>query len=327
MCIGGGTGVSTILSGFKEYPVDLTAIVTMFDNGGSSGRLREELGILPVGDLRQCLVSLSQKNDLIDIFNYRLNKGNLKGHNLGNLLIAAASQIEGSLEKGVKKIGSILNIKGEILGITLGNANIIAVLENGHKIKGEENIVNCRNLSKTGVKKLFLNPEVKANPKVLSAIKNADLIIIGPGKFYTSILANFLVKDISEAVRKSCAKKFFICNLMTQRGNTDNFKVEDFVATLEKYLGKNIIDYVIFNTGRLSSDLFAEVKKDFPGSDYTEYDPTLLKNDKFIGRDVLNENITKSNPFDTLVKGANKRTMVLHDTNKLAKIIINLCKR
>ena len=327
VCLGGGTGVSVVLSGLKKYPVNLAAVVTMFDSGGSSGKLREELGISPLGDIRQCLFALSKKNDLSQFFHYRFEKGSLRGHNLGNLLIAGVIKMTGGLEAAMDEVGRILKIKGKIFPVTLENADIKAILNNNEKINGEENIVNCRYLSKVGIKKLFLEPKVKANPKAIFAIKNSDLIIISPGKFYTSITPIFLVQGIPKAIRESRAKKVFICNLRTQTGNTDCFGVEDFIKILEEYLGKGSIDYVIFNIGKLSPRSVKEVEKVFPNSDFIKYDKALLKKQNFIGVDVLDRNIRKLNPADVLVKGANKRTMVLHDSNKLAELIINLCKR
>jgi len=327
ICLGGGTGVSVVLSGLKKYPLDLTAIVTMFDSGGSSGKLRKELGILSLGDVRQCLVALSNENNLTDLFHYRFEKGTLKGHNFGNLLIAVAIGATGNLNKAIEKIAKILNIKGKVVPVTLEMADIIAVLKNNKKIKEEEKIINYPYLSRIGVKKLFLEPKVKANPKAISAIKNANLIVIAPGKFYTSIIPIFLIKGISEAVRKSLAKKVFVCNLMTQVGNTDGFTVIDFLTILEKYLGKDVIDYIIFNTGKLSAKQVKEVGKVFPKADFVKYDKSLLKMKNFIGANVTDRQIQRLDPADILVKGANKRTMILHDSKKLAKILLNLCRR
>jgi len=327
VCLGGGTGVSVVLSGFKKYPLDLTAIATVFDSGGSSGKLRKELGILPSGDIRQCLVALSNETNLTDLFHYRFGKGTLKGHNFGNLLIAAAIESTGSLNKAIDKISKILNIEGKVVPVTLDRADIMAILKNDKTIKEEEKIINYPYLSKVGVKKLFLKPGVKANPKAISAIQNADLIIITPGKFYTSIIPIFLVKGISAAIRKSRAKKVFVCNLMTQVGNTDSFSVVDFLTILEKYLGKDVINYVIFNTGKLSLQKLKEVKKVFPRADFIRYDKGLLKKKNFIGADLLDKNIKKLNPADIFVRGANQRTMVLHNSQKLAKILLNLCRR
>ncbi len=327
VCLGGGTGVSIVLSGLKKYPIDLTAIVTMFDSGGSSGKLRRELGILPLGDIRQCLVVLSNKKNLTPFFNYRFEKGELKGHNFGNLLIAAAIGATGSLTKAIDKIGKILNVRGKVVPVTLEKADIVAILKNNKKIKEEEKIINCPQVSKIGVKKLFLTTETKANPKAISAIKKADLIVITPGKLYTSVLPIFLVKGISEAVRKSPAKKVFVCNLMTQVGNTDGFSVEDFLTILEEYLGESTIDYVVFNTGKLSTKQVKEVRKVFPKADFIDYDKNLFKKRNFIGADVIDRQIQKLNSADVLVKGANKRTMILHHSDKLAKILFKLCRR
>ena len=323
----GGTGVSVVLSGLKKSPLDLTAIVTMFDSGGSSGKLKKELGILPLGDVRQCLVALSNEKNLAPLFRYRFEKGGLKGHNFGNLLIAAEIGATGNLNRAIEKIAKILDIKGKVVPVALEQADIVAILKNNKKIREEEKIINCPDVSKIGIKKLFLEPKIKANPKATSAIKNANLIIIAPGKFYTTILPIFLVKGIPEAVRKSRAKKVFVCNLMTQVGNTDGFSVKDFLTILEKYLGKNVINYVIFNTGKLSTKQVKEVRRVFPKADFVKYDKSLSKRKNFIGTDVVDRQIQKLNPADTLVKGANKRTMILHDSNKLAKILLKLCRR
>lgn len=300
----------------------------MFDSGGSSGKLRKELKVLPLGDIRQCLVALSNKADLTDLFYYRFEKGALRGHNFGNLLIAAAVEtMGGNLDRAIDEVSKILNIKSKVIPATLDRADIVAILKNNKRIKEEERIINYPRLSKVGVKKLFLEPKVKANPKAILAIKRADLIVIAPGKFYTSILPIFLVEGIPKAVRKSRAKKIFVCNLMTQTGNTDGFRVKDFLTVLEKYLGKGVIDYTIFNTGRLSAKQVKRVKRTFPGADFINYDKSLLKGRNFIGTDVIDRRIRKLNPADVLVGGANKRTMVLHNSNKLAKIILNLCRQ
>ncbi|MFH1181195.1 MAG: 2-phospho-L-lactate transferase CofD family protein, partial [bacterium] len=221
----------------------------------------------------------------------------------------------GSLEKAIEELRKILGVKAEIYPVTLEKTDIKAILNDGAEVKGEEEILNYPNLSQIGIKKLSLDPEVKANPKAITAIKEADLVVIGPGKFYTSVISNFLAEGIAEAINKSKATKVFICNLMTQPGNTDNFRVEDFTAELEKYLGGKV-DFVIFNTGRLPDSNFQ----------FVGYGQKLLNDKKFIGADVLDKNIHQQHPSDTLAKGANQRTRILHDPKKLAKIIFNLCK-
>ena len=327
VCIGGGTGTSVVLASLKEYPVKLSAVVSMFDGGaGSSGCLRDELGILPPGDARQCLLSLARKADLADLFNYRFDKGRLKGHNLGNLFMAAAEKSIGGFDKGVEKLRKILDVRGEVIPVTLDNSHLKVVLNDGRKLGNEDRIVNCPSLSKIGIKKLYLEPRPRANPKAIKAIKKADLIVIGPGKFYTSLIPHFLMKEIAEAVRKTRAKKVFICNLMTQVGNTDDFSVEDFLSVLEKHLGKGVIDYIVFNTGKLSPALLKQVKKVFPGGEFIKYDKSLLIKKGFIGRDIVDRRIRRLDSSDVFVNGANQRTMVLHQPKKLAKIILKLLK-
>ncbi len=330
VCLGGGTGTSMVLSGLKKYPVNLSAIVTMFDGGaGSTGKLREELGVLPPGDIRQCLAALSEEGIDPELFNYRFEKGTFRGHSLGNLLLAAAEKLTGSFEKGTEKLRKMFGSSGSVIPVTLKNCNLKAVLNNSKRLENEDEIVNCKQLSKTGIKKIYLQPKAKAASKAISALKHADLIIIGPGKFYTSLIPNLLVEGIASAIRRSKAKKVFICNLMTQQGNTDNLNVEEFVRLLEEYLGKNVIDSVIFNTGAMSPALVRKVKKAFPGSDLVKYDKDLLKNGearKFIGADILCRTIKKENGSDPFVKGANKRTMVLHDADKLARVIFKTYK-
>lgn len=305
----------------------MSAIITMFDGGGgSSGKLREELGVLPPGDIRQCLAALSVEPGLAEFFNYRFNKGSLKGHSLGNLFIAVAEKLTGNIKKGIKKLKETLRFSGLVIPVSLDNSNLKAVLKNGKRLENEDEIVNCKYLSKIGIKKIYLQPPAKANPQALSAIKKADLIVIGPGKFYTSLIPNLLVNGIKESIKLSLAKKVFICNLMTQEGNTDNLRVDDFVRILEEYLSGGAVDYVIFNTGRLSANLMKQVKKVFPKAEFVKYDKNLLKNKKFIGADILDRQIRKLNPADIFVKGANQRTLVTHDSKKIAKILLNLCK-
>jgi uncharacterized cofD-like protein len=323
VCIGGGTGVPLVMRGLRNYK-DLTAIITMFDSGGHSGKLRKELHILPMGDIRQCLINSSSPIgiDITGTFNIRFPRGIYKGDNLGNLYLAAAIEKTRSLEKAIDEVRRILGVEPQIYPVTLEKADIKVILKNNKRIKGEEEIVNCHYLSKVGIKKLYLDPSVNANPRAIAAIENADLIIIGPGKFYTSIISNFLVEGITEAINKSRAKKIFICNLMTQPGNTDNFTVEDFVANIEKYLGGEV-NYVVFNTKKLPNKTTRELKKIDYNSRLVKYDPRLLSQKKFIGVDVLDLNIHQSHPSDVLARGANQRTRILHDPDKLAKIILN----
>lgn len=328
VCIGGGTGTSMILSGLLDFPLELSAVVTMFDDGGSSGRLARDFRILPPGDIRQCLVATSKDKDFIRDFHFRFDTGLFKGHNWGNLLIVKAVKEEkGNWNEAIRKLSRRLNIKAKIYPVTLSNTRITATLRNNKKITGEENIVNSRSVSRIGIKNISLSPGVKANPKAISAIKNADVIVIGPGKFYTSVIPNLLVNGIPEAIRHSKGKKIFICNLMTQEGNTDNLQVEDFVKIIDKYLGKGVVDYIMFNTGKLKPGLIKKVRKIFPKAEFIDYDKNLTKDKKFIGENFLDNKIRQLDPADILVKDANQRTIVFHDSKKLAKVIYKLCKR
>lgn len=316
--IGGGTGTFTVLSGLKKYPHNLTAVVSMADDGGATGRLRDELGVLPPGDIRQCLVALSEADLILrDLFNYRFEKGGLQGHNFGNLFISAFEKITGSLDKALEEVSRVLKIRGRVVPVTLDKVWLRAKLENGTEVQGENEINRSGLISRLGIKKLFLEPQAKANSKAVKAILDADLVIVGPGNIYCSILPNFLVKGIPEAIRKSKALKIYNCNLMTKYGHTDGFSVEDFVKTVEKYLGNKAFDYIIYNTKRPSE---AFLKKYSSEGEWVELDKRALKDKRLIGVDLMNSRLYRQNPADKLLK----RTLIRHDPDKLAKIIISL---
>jgi len=315
--IGGGTGTFTVLSGLKKYPHNLTAIVSMADDGGSTGRLRDELGVLPPGDIRQCLVALSEADILLrDLFNYRFNGGNLDGHSFGNLFISAFEKITGDLDKALEEVSNVLKIKGRVLPITLDKVQLRAKLENGTELNGENEINNSWLLSKFGIKRLFLNPQAKANPRAIQAILEADAIVVGPGNLYCSIVPNLLVKGIPEAIRKSKALKIYICNVMTKHGHTDGFKVNDFVNAIEEYLGDKIFDYIIFNNKKPSAALLGRYSSE---GDWVKSEESILKNRRFIGANLVSPELYRQDPADKL-----KRTLIRHDPDKLAKVIISL---
>jgi len=316
--MGGGTGTFTVLSGLKKYPHNLTAVVSMADDGGSTGRLRDELGVLPPGDIRQCLVALSEADLILrDLFNYRFDGGSLEGHSFGNLFISAFEKITGDLNKALEEISNVLKIKGKVLPITLNKVQLTAKLENGTELKGENEINNSWLLSKFGIKKLSLKPRAKANPKAVKAILRADLIVVGPGNFYCSIIPNLLVKGIPEAIKKSKAIKIYNCNLVTKYGHTDGFSVKDFTNVIENYLGKNVLDYIIFNTKEIPTSLS---KKYLSEGEIVKVDKKISQK-RFIGRRLVSSKFqfqSKDSP-DKL-----KRTLIRHDSDKLAKTIISL---
>ncbi len=317
--IGGGTGTFTVLSGLKKYPVDLTAIVTMADDGGSTGRLRDEFGVLPPGDLRQCLVALSEA-DLVmrKLFNHRYDRGDLKGHNFGNIFISTLEQVTGSLDKALEVAGDILNIRGRVIPVTLDKIALHAELKNGKVLHGESEFMEYQLVSKYGIKNIYLNPKGKANPKALAAIKHADLIVVGPGKLYTSILPNFLVPGVAKAFVASRAKKVYISNLMSQQGHTDNFVVSDYVNVLEACIGrKGVFNTVVYNTKKPHAQL---LRKYADEGELVICGKNCAKG-KFalMGTNLLAEALAKTPKVDLM-----RRTLIRHDSDKLAKTIMQL---
>lgn len=304
--IGGGTGVFTVLSGLKEYGYDLAAVVTMADDGGSTGVLREEFGVLPHGDIRRALVALSSSDNKIvsELFNFRFDvNSSLKGHSMGNLLLTALEKITGSLEEALKEAVKILNVKGEVIPVTLGNTRLHAELENGQIIEGETNIDIPKHDPKLKITKVFLDPEVEANKDAVRAIKDADYIIIGPGDLYTSLLPNMLAEGVVEALRKTDAKIIFITNIMTKYGETNQFKASDFVNVIEQYLGTGVLDYVVVNTEKMAGKTLQRYKEE--NVDYVDYDKQ-----NFSGK-----------PKVITGKFLRKGQFLRHDQEKLAKTL------
>lgn len=249
--IGGGTGVFTVLTGLREYSdLKLSAIVSMADDGGSTGLLREEFGTLPPGDIRRALIALSGSNKevLSKLFNYRFDKeSSLKGHTVGNILLTALEKITGSFPDAIAEAVKILNVKGKVIPVTLSQTKLVAELEDGSKIYGETNIDIPKHDGKKKIEKLFLNSKTAANPIALKEIKQADAVILGPGDLYTSIIPNLLIDGIPDAIKKTKGKVIYNINIMTKFGETNDYKASNFIKTIEEYLGKNVIDYVTIN--------------------------------------------------------------------------------
>ncbi|NCF75179.1 MAG: uridine diphosphate-N-acetylglucosamine-binding protein YvcK [Xanthomonadaceae bacterium] len=321
--IGGGTGTFTVLSALKKYKnLHLSAVVSMADDGGSTGRLRDEQGVLPPGDIRQCLVALSESDLLMrELFNYRFKGGSLDGHNFGNLFISALEKITGSFDKAIEALNKALKIKGKVIPVTLEKIKLFAEMENGDIIAGEGEIDTSKLLIVKKAKRFFLSPKPKINFKAKKAIREADFIIIGPGDLYTSLIPNFLVEGIVEAIRRSKAKKIYLCNLMTKFGHTDNFCVSDFVNVVEKYLGKDCLNYVIYNNKKPDEKLIEKYKrkKEF----FVCFDKKVLNQKKYksIGRNLLSSIDYKQNSADKI-----KRTLVRHNLCKLGRILFSIIK-
>ena len=317
--IGGGTGSFVVLNGLKHYPLDLTAVVTMADDGGSTGVLRDEFGVLPPGDLRQCLVALSEADDVMrSLFNYRYPSGDLKGHNFGNLFISTLEQITGRLDLALDVAAKILNIRGRVVPVTLSKVNLRTTLGSGKVLEGEHQLSQYQLVSKFGIKKMSLVPKAAANPHALEAIAQADIIVVGPGNLYCSLIPNFLVPEIAKAFAKSKAKKVYIANLMNRYGHTDDFSVLDHVRTIERFVGKeNIFDVIVYNTKKPAPAL---IKKYAEEGVPVEAGKDLRSNGfKVIGADLLASGLAKVAKGDML-----RRTLIRHDSGKIAKIIASL---
>lgn len=314
--IGGGTGTSTLLEGLKKYPVNLSVIVTTSDDGGSSGILRNELGVLPPGDIRQCLVALSSNKKLASIFAHRITSGEQKGHAIGNLILANLEKELGSATKAIELVSSFLNVKGVVIPVTLKPTFLSAILENGDVIIGEHNIdeVNSK-YQIPNIKSLHLKPEIKANPSAIEAIRQANVIVFGPGDLYTSTLPNLLVKGIKEAINKSKAKKVLVTNIMSKNGQTNGFKVSNFVREIEKYLNGKIT-YVLANTKMPDKEVLNLYKKE--KAEFIEFDQQNIST-KVITGNFISKVVFKKNKADKL-----NRSMLRHSSTKLAKIIVNL---
>lgn len=259
--IGGGTGLSAILRGLKTFPVDITAIVTVADDGGSSGRLRKELSIPPPGDVRNVLVALSEVEPLVEeLFQHRFQNGHgLTGHSLGNLLLAGMTSITGDFAKGVRELSRVLNVRGKVLPAANQSIVLKAEMTDGSVVVGESTIPK----TKKQIKRVFLTPEnVQPLPETLHAIEKADLVVIGPGSLYTSVLPNLLVPGIAEAVKKVSAKKVYICNVMTQPGETDHYTASDHVKALISHVGEGMLDTIIVNNEQINKDFLAKYEKE-----------------------------------------------------------------
>jgi uncharacterized cofD-like protein len=313
--IGGGTGSSVVLKGLKRYNVDIATIVPMTDSGGSTGKLREQFGVLATGEIRQRLIALAGEDEisklLAKLLDYRFEKGELAGHNFGNIFLVALTELLGSEKKAIEAASKILKIKGRIIPSTFDNVELVAEYSDGRKVVGEHFIDEPEKDGK--IIKLYTEPEAKANVEAIKAIKNADLIIIGPGDLYTSILANFVVKGISEALVKSKAKKVYICNLMTSFGETTGMNVQDHINEIEKYIGEKVLDYVIVNTGKIPEYAIVAGRKE-PVKIFI--DEKTKKRIKVIAKNLLSKKIYVKPKADVL-----ERSMILHDPKKLGKIL------
>lgn len=317
--IGGGTGTFTLLKGLRKYPSNNSVIVSSSDDGGSTGRLRESLGVFPPGDLRQCLVGLSYTDEpMKELFNFRFNKGELAGHTAGNIIIAALEKITGKTEKAVELAAKMLNVRGQVIPVTNKPTLLSATYENGKKVAGEHNIDEPKENFKSKIKSLKLTPNGPANPGAIKAINEADAIILGPGDLYTSILPNILVKGAAAAINKSKAQKIFVAPIMSKPGQTDNLAVSQYVMEIEKYLSGKI-HTVIANTGKPAPGLASRYKKTRAAAVKIDSLETQKRGVKLVTEDLLSRQVFQKAEGDNLA-----RSVIRHDIEKTAKVIWEL---
>lgn len=305
--IGGGTGLPVLLRGLKQYPVDITAIVTVADDGGSSGRLREDMHIPPPGDIRNVLAALSDVEPLIEeMFQHRFKTSNeLSGHSLGNLILAAMTSITGNFVHAIQEMGKVLNVRGKVLPAAIQNVVLNAEMDDGTIVSGESKIP----YSGKKINRVFLTPDdINPLPETLLAIKKADLIILGPGSLYTSILPNLLVPNLGREVCCSFAKKVYICNLMTQAGETQNYTASDHIKALYKHMDQSFIHTILVNNEEIPKDVKLRYKEELANP--VQYDLERLYE---LGLEVVHADIA-----------IQENGALRHDPKKVAGILYNL---
>lgn len=310
VAIGGGTGLSTMLRGLKAYSSNITAVVTVADDGGGSGVLRQDLGILPPGDIRNCIMALADTEPIMEkLLQYRFQDGMLKGQSFGNLFLAAMDGISPSFEQAVQRMSDVLAVKGRVLPVTLEDIKLCAELEDGYVVTGESRIGDHNSFHRCAIKRVYLEPRrVQPLDEAIEAINEADVIVLGPGSLYTSIIPNLLVDGVCDAIKNSKALKIYVCNVMTQPGETDGYSVSDHIKALEKHSFQGIVDYCIFNTADI---------------------PDLLKK-KYIadGAQIVEVDSDELDKLGIRLQGGDfvciNNSYIRHDTRRLAQSVMDL---
>lgn len=311
--IGGGTGQSVFLRGLKHETKNITAIVTVADDGGGSGVLREDLGMIPPGDIRNCLLALANMEPTMsEVMKYRFTDGSLKGQSFGNLFLAAMTGIYGNFETAVYKMGQVFAVTGRVLPVSLDNINLIAELENGETVVGESNIPRQVRKIDSPIKKIYLdNPDAKPLDEVVTSIKNADVVAIGPGSLYTSILPNILVEGVVDALSTTRAPKVYVCNIMTQPGETGGKNVLDHVKVIVEHAGINFIDYILVNNEHLPQGVFERYAKD--GAELVMLDKDQRDGLEAMGIKCIEEKLIEI-----------KNGYIRHDAEMVSKAVVDI---
>jgi len=306
VAVGGGTGLSVLLSGLKNYSSNISAIVTVADDGGSSGRLRQQFDVLPPGDIRNCLVALADAPALMrDLFQFRFDKNSeFSGHSFGNLFLTVMTRLTGDFEKAIKETSKVLALRGQVIPSTLGDVALVAHYKDGSTVVGEGQIPKARK----AISRVELTPEqLIATPDAIKAIKEAQIIVLGPGSLYTSIIPNLLVKEIAREIAESEAIKVYVCNVMTQPGETDGYSVSDHIKALVSHSYPHILDYCVVNNGEVPDEILAR---------YSEENSLLVTNDR---RNIENLGYRVVEEDFSMIQDE----VIRHDAEKLAKIILS----
>ncbi|MEK6871894.1 MAG: gluconeogenesis factor YvcK family protein [Nanoarchaeota archaeon] len=323
VAIGGGTGLPTIVEGLRAYTDDITMIVTVTDSGRSSGILRKELDVLPPGDIRNCLIALSNSEKLLgDLFQYRFETGSLEGHNFGNLFLAALTKLTGSFEQTIAETSKLLQLKGKVMPSTFDNVHICAELMDGTIIAEENNIIDRKNSLvhlRSPIKKVFLRPTARANPAAVAEIQSADLIVLCPGSLFTSIISSLLVEGIGKAINNSKAKKVYISNIMTQVSQTHNYLASDHVKKIMEYL-RGGLTHIVINTQLPDVRLLAEYAKEHASLVANDFDELEKLGVTIIAEDLLDTSHEKKLLWE-------KKDLLRHDSIKIARVLMTLMEK
>ncbi|HSE61047.1 MAG TPA: gluconeogenesis factor YvcK family protein [Candidatus Saccharimonadales bacterium] len=317
--IGGGTGGFTLLGALKKYCDNVTALVNMADDGGSTGQLRDELGVLPPGDVRKSLVALSESPKVRDLFNYRFEEGSLQGHTFGNLFLTALEKMTGSFAEAVDTASEVLNIDGHVIPMTLDNVRLVITWPDGTKVQGEGNIDVMEFAEGKGRPDILLEPAARINPEAEKAIIDADLIVLSAGDIYTSIGPSLAIQGVTEALAATKAPIAYVCNLVTKPGQTNGFTVSDHVEEIERLAGAQLIDHVLYNTAMPPADLANKYMKE--GELMVEADTNLLQTAHFkaVGLPLLDEETAPQAKGDPL---AAHRSLIRHNGDAIARAVL-----